>query len=67
MREAAGPVTRSHLLAPARALRPPAWWISSSALLSWVIWGIIPKVSSTGGSVVRSGAGVWLWFDLSSK
>lgn len=23
----------------------PVWWILFSALLSWVIWGIIPKVS----------------------
>ena len=24
----------------------PVWWILFSALLSWVIWGIIPKVST---------------------
>lgn len=24
---------------------PPVWWILFSALLFWVIWGIIPKVS----------------------
>lgn len=30
----------------------PVWWILSLALLSWVIWGIIPKVSPPNSSVV---------------
>lgn len=29
----------------------PVWWILFSALLSWVIWGIIPKVSKQNCSV----------------
>lgn len=29
----------------------PVWWILFSALLSWVIWGIIPKVSEPSCSV----------------
>lgn len=29
----------------------PVWWILFSALLSWVIWGIIPKVSKPSRSV----------------
>lgn len=36
----------SHLFCAATVRSPrPVWWILFSALLSWVIWGIIPKVS----------------------
>lgn len=48
----AGPVLRSHLFCidHSPSIRP-VWWILSSALLSWVIWGIIPKVSHPNSSV----------------
>lgn len=44
-----GTVSSSAPLLPSIGLHratPPAWWISCSILLSWMIWGIIPKVSS---------------------
>lgn len=48
----AGPVICSHLFCiyHSPSIRP-VWWILSSALLSWVIWGIIPKVSHPNSSV----------------
>lgn len=33
----------------------PVWWILFSALLSWVIWGIIPKVSKLNCCCWRGG------------
>ncbi|XP_040018462.2 insulin gene enhancer protein ISL-2B isoform X1 [Gasterosteus aculeatus] len=41
-----GTVSSSAPLLPSIGLHratPPAWWISCSILLSWMIWGIIPK------------------------
>lgn len=48
-----GPVISPHRFsAPTTApCSLPVWWILFSALLSWVIWGIIPKVSHTNCSL----------------
>lgn len=49
-----GPVISSHLSASTTVpFIRPVWWILFSALLSWVIWGIIPKVSKLLAGVLR--------------
>lgn len=46
----------AHSLTELRPARCPAWWIFCSTRPSWVIWGIIPKVSDPLLSEVS------LWF-----
>lgn len=45
-------------LSACTGLISPVWWISCSILLSWMIWGIIQKVSCSSYSFIL---GVLLW------